>query len=136
MSFRLPCSGLGMRPVISAQVLRTRPIVAAQVLRTRPIIGDSGWVPLKMHRQCMVLKYWFRACSLPPNGLVRKVVLWMCKIVDGGKVKWVARTRSLLHACMEGRVDGTLEIRGLRDALLADNFLDSSGKLACGVGRP
>ena len=31
------------------------------------LTGDSGWVPLQMQLDYVVLKYWFRACSLPTN---------------------------------------------------------------------
>ncbi len=65
---------------------------------------------------------------LPPSGLVRKVFIWMCRIAHGGKFNWLARTRSLLGKIrMEGRVEGTLDIRGLRHTLwnaLAGNDLD------------
>ena len=62
------------------------------------LIGDSEWIPLQMHVQFTVLKFWLRACSLSPNRLVRKVFffIWASEIADKGKNNWVARTRDLL----------------------------------------
>ena len=44
------------------------------------LIGDSEWIPLQMHLQFTVLKFWLRACSLCPNRLVRKVFIWASEI--------------------------------------------------------
>ena len=89
--------------------------------KTTPIaalIGDSGWVPLQMQLQYTVLKFWLRACSLPPNRLVRKVFIWASEIADKGKTNWVSRTRDLLEKIhIEYQINGMLDIKELYRAL-------------------
>lgn len=99
--------------------------------KTAPIaalIGDSGWVPLQMQLQYTVLKFWLRACSLPPNRLVRKVFIWASEIADKGKTNWVSRTRDLLEKIhIEYQINGMLDIKELQGAIwnaLAQHYLD------------
>ena len=99
--------------------------------KTAPIaalIGDSGWIPLQMYLQYTVLKFWLRACSLPPNRLVRKIFIWASEIADQGKNNWVSRTRDLLEKIhIEHQVDGTLSVKELQGTIwyaLGHHFFD------------
>ena len=97
--------------------------------------GDSGWVPLQMQLDYVVLKYWFRACSLPTNRYVR----WTSEIANRGKVKRVSRTRNLIEKIhLENQLEGAVnEMKDVIWNALADYYrgMYRNGGIVCGMWR-
>ena len=69
--------------------------------KTAPIaafLGDSGWSPIDLHLQHIVLKYWHRLGSMPLDRIPKKVFCWCSKYAATGKKNWSFHVKKLLKS--------------------------------------
>ena len=62
------------------------------------LLGDSGWSPIDLHLQYIVLKYWHCLGSMPLDRIPKKVFCWCSKYAAIGKKNWSFHVKKLLKS--------------------------------------
>ena len=53
------------------------------------LLGDSGWPPIHLKLEYVLIKYWYRIGCMPLGRIPKKVFLWSMQLANKGKKTWV-----------------------------------------------
>ena len=62
---------------------------------TASLLGDSGWVPIHLNLQFMLLIYWFSLGNLDADRLPKLTLQWSIDLAKQGKMSWAFKVNSL-----------------------------------------
>ena len=94
---------------------------------TAALLGDSGWPPIQLQLQFVLLKYWYKVSSMDNERLPKKIFCWAKELASKGKKSWCFKVNKLMSELDSSKISfaSTNKYYDSLWCVLAEKFLAS-----------
>ena len=94
---------------------------------TAALLGDSGWPPIQLQLQFVLLKYWYKVNSMDNERLPKKIFCWAKELASKGKKSWCFKVNKLMSELDSSKISfaSTNKYYDSLWCVLAEKFLAS-----------